>query len=716
MMKTMPLIVVILLVAGGFLFLMLSSEKEKPATPREGVELEVKEALKPEVDDPGSASAAMEKPEQVRILDRLDSTPIEGAIVHCSYTNSDVEERLVSTSSGGITPSTAGSVTLDIEAAGYAPLSVDLDLLHRPQVVHLDRLGSITVQFVDGFDQPVAGIPAALLPPILGAGAWGQEWRFKLRDTLARLKEAKTEVDTQQALRGGDLPQEVQGRILELIAQRRSQMGVELVSRFDESCAPSSWIQLSDEKGLVRWRGLLPGHSYHWGCFNEFIALDLSPAAEVTVLSSNSAGHIEVDAIPHRGGDFSGRMELEVGDHLRFKAVVHVNSGITGRIEVPPGGWEGNALKEFNIDFSRGIRHAWLEQLTIPDETGEFAFGGLLPGEKEIRGYARDAKNTYFFFLHSVVVESGVTVDVGTLKALHGERVKAKVEFQTSSGERVDPSLVGPLYRRDALSFEPSERTDETVVSVIFSNGPPGGTSKDGISERWMVAIEEPFEITGLQRGRSSFLLEMDGYQDPSSDVRIRAQRDIINLTLPAEDLVILPIFVDFLKTQRIKVHYPDELFRCDVDFVSETTGKTIKNIFSTRGGDRFFEGEVKLPVDDYRVIVTPRSESSTANYAVMASIGSDRIGADLLELTLEPAATLAGVVHFDEDPKIHAVFFKYLWGADQKSGNFYSRFDKDGLFTMNGLIPGSTVQEVRSGQIFEVPGSGQTLQVTVSW
>jgi hypothetical protein len=99
-----------------------------------------------------------------------------------------------------------------------------------------------------------------------------------------------------------------------------------------------------------------------------------------------------------------------------------------------------------------------------------------------------------------------------------------------------------------------------------------------------------------------------------------------------------------------------------------------------------------------------------------MASIGSDRIGADLLELTLEPAATLAGVVHFDEDPKIHAVFFKYLWGADQKSGNFYSRFDKDGHFTMNGLIPGSTVQEVRSGQIFEVPGSGQTLQVTVSW
>ncbi|MEC9476731.1 MAG: hypothetical protein VX764_06815 [Planctomycetota bacterium] len=716
------LLFAVILIVMGWLYIAPTTDPVRPSSSLEQIPA-ANPDLPAQLDADADADAG-KKRALLQILDSVDSTPVAGAIVNCRDANGEEVEEWTSTAGGGISPNLspkmAWPLSLEIAAPGYLSRSVALADFQGPQVIYIDRWAAVTVKFVNEQGEPVEGVPAALLPPLQDEMAWGEEWRTRLRDFQERAKSstAKRE-DLAKLDNDPEVPAEVKERIRELMSEALLPNEVSVAAEILESCPPENWIRFSDDQGTIRWQGLIPGHVYHWGCTDPSVPIDLDPEPQNQWPQEVTGESTTVEWQFDSTGDTSGPMKVAVAEELQFTATVYIGTGVVGRIETPPGGWAGNVLKTYDVVIAGGMRNVPLEHLVIPDQTGAFAFLGIEPGLKEITGYARDGDDRYHFFCHEVEVPAGEVIDVGVLKSTRGHNVMAVVELQSDDGERVDPREMAPFIQRDIRdpAAEPVAVDPEDVkVSLLVHNTPNVPSPCNGLVERLMVPFDQPFELIGFQPGRNHFdMIELEAYPNIDSDWQFRRkQKKQIDFALPVDGMVTIPLSVTKVTNVKIRVLFPQELDYLSIFLSSEDGMEQVKVGARPRRGELFVEKEVRIPWNDYRVIVVPQSGLSTANFAGVHRITRDELDGQVVELVLAPAATMIGVVHPDLRKDDQIVQFKYIWGTEQKSERVYARCDEDGHFTIHGVIPGAVVEEFMTRRRFTTPAAGETMEVTI--
>jgi hypothetical protein len=186
-----------------------------------------------------------------------------------------------------------------------------------------------------------------------------------------------------------------------------------------DSVSEEDWIVASSPRGIVEWKGLVPGDSYRWGVISSPCALEMNPPFDgARVVLRDGAIETTSDAPPR---NLSGRMTVSGDSTSLFRVRGMVSTGVHGLIRNPDG---SPALRAVVKCFSREVHTQpngpgavldSIEEFTETDSNGRFSFRGLLPGQKAVRAFWESSADKWSFALCEFTLNLKAHQDLGTL-------------------------------------------------------------------------------------------------------------------------------------------------------------------------------------------------------------------------------------------------------------------------------------------------------------
>ena len=342
-------------------------------------------------------------------------------------------------------------VLMAVEHANYAPQFVVAAFAGGEQVVALQPGASLRLRFVDGSGEPMAGVAAHLLPPILSGRKWRANWR-----------EATVPEQWSEPLLGNtaeDLLEQV-GRGWSLPMQRV------LASQYDLLRESLLVANESDARGYITFAQLPAALSWRWGTPSRLV--QVSPDHEsVTATVGRGIRTRTGDAI----SNLSGAIALAPGEQREITVTVSRGATIVGCIPAI-GAHLRPQVKLYHLSRVRSAQGPSAVELlpagfTTTAEDGTFGFAGIRPGAKIVRAFWRDTEHDYVFVSRAAHVAEGDRHDLGLVQALTGT-FTIKVPLQDRQQRPIDPQTVIGDARPAALVQVEAWRQEGDLIDSIL--------------------------------------------------------------------------------------------------------------------------------------------------------------------------------------------------------------------------------------------------------
>ena len=387
-----------------------------------------------------------------RIFDAADLGPLVDATVAWRIGARDLRTEVADRDGVAWLP-IGDEVTLTVACAGYCTLHGQWQVTQAEVSVPLTRGGAVEFSVVDAAGKPAADVDVVLLPPLV-AGHWAADWH--------RLQAGERPFVAKHTVLALDLIDDLlQPSAEELVLESRL-----LAARF---LAHAPMRRATDEAGVARWSGVLPGDGYRCAVLGRRHAT-VEPRHESQRLRVTSSG-VAVGRPPPRNmsGCVSVSAMATTAASARLVGAAAVHGKIVRRHGTPvrvklcrvsqAGG--GDVQPVTTVD-PVGYRQV--------DRDGRFRFENVEPGIFAVRACWLENDHDIYFVSTTLRLSMGMDLDLGELAPMNGAAVRVRAELR-QNGQATSPAavFVAPLQATAnlSLSFVPDSQSLADAVTEV---------------------------------------------------------------------------------------------------------------------------------------------------------------------------------------------------------------------------------------------------------
>ena len=652
-------------------------------------------------------------------------------------------ELLVYTGEGGVAwlpdwVSSAGDGRLRAAAAGYLASRTAGTVPAGGLDVVLIPAAELELRFRDVDGQPVEGVVARLLPPVVEGPELGAQWRRELDPgtgagrSETRYAWAPPDRVPDRAPTGARDQQEATWPAAPGLRRRFDPRAEALGEELE-------WTRSSGADGRVLWEGLPPGSGWRWGLVSEH-RMALEPGHEALRVPVTSGGLLVIGS-GRAPADLSGRIELRPGERTAFELTVRREGSVRGRLPRSGGPSSGPAqVKIYHgvrrpLSDGRTVEGEELEAFTTSDTSGRFAFEGLAPGTKLLRAYWVEEPLDYRFAALQFELPDGASVDLGVVLPLVGSTVEGVVRLVEAGG--------GPIGQDELFG------THEALPIVLELNtlGRPHDEERR-IFEQVGVPLGAPFRLHGVPPGTLHAWAapapeRWPALLDPGT-TRLH-RRALAELEVPTHEPLELDLRVERLVERELRVRFPAGVEPVGLHaYLLPAGGGSIRRerLLLPHGAGRAevsegaLRGRLRLAPGRWHLLVRP--DDGGGLFATIPGIGGRAWRPDELpslfaqatvevgpqrnapiELDLRPAASLAGLLLGPGGrprPGGLVILACEPWAsATGGSRPFWSKADAEGRFHLGGLVPDASYAGPGGGPPVATGPPGSLREVVVT-
>lgn len=623
----------------------------------------------------------------VKLIDATSGNPVPGATVQLAiptadgytWTKRESDDRGVVAHANQEQPA-----LLAITHPDYAPELIPAAFALGEQVVTLQPGATLRLHFVDSDGEPMSGVTAHLLPPVVSGRDWAASWRLATdaKQWPAPLRRHVGQDLIKRVRDGWDLPTK------QVVATRYDLLR-------DTVLHPQS----SDAHGFVTFDQLPAAATWRWGAASSLVTM--TPEHESATRSINRS-------IRSSTGDevrnLSGAFELAPGQRRELTVTVSHGATIIGRIPTNDAHLRPQ-VKLYHLSYiqsSEGPSAVELvpEGFTTAADDGTFGFAGMRPGAKVVRAYWRDSECDYVFVSRAAHVAERETHDLGSVHALPGT-FTIKVPLQDRQQRSLDPQDVIGNVRPDALVQVEAWRQEGDLI--------------DSILEIITVPVAREVRFHGFANGslrlKATYGL---GWPEMTGGRRIVASPQQ-RLSLPRQERIDLPLTVEARVLCQLALQAPPgpvaalELWARPLH-----GGEAERMSIAAEPSGRARTVTMKLLPEPYEVLIrTPRGNRERALVGTrVIDFGQER----RQTMQLRAGAAVTGVLATVSGKPLANTRMSWAPEGWQRSGSplwlLSAETDGDGRFELAALPAGWKLRGARAGTDIAAPALGAESRV----
>lgn len=633
--------------------------------------------------------------------------------------------------------------TILITAEYFEPMIASLSKIDRVKKIVLTELGMLSIFFVDELGDPVPGIRAQLLPPLIGEFSSWRNWPEIAQEVFSRLMkdsiadtEEKSKMDKiiAQITKKEKLSEkEVQGfkdSLLKTIhGIEQLDQSWEIESVFSLLFTSINWESTSNDKGMIQFHTLPARNGYRYGLLTECVH-ELSPPFSNGHVQKQENGFLKIDSRKKIARGLSGEIEVHPGETTACQVVVYKRTGIVGRFVFPDGGDRKSQLRlkqvisnDLDFDDTMDYQHYKLEKSLHCKADGSFEINNVIGNRrKELRLFGSVTLKgvRHFWFGHKeFYCPLGKVLNIGEIYPIQGEETPGLVRFtmQNEPHELVATCFAGEIPKEVILR----------VLNLHEVSGP-------GIYAMIRVDIGKPFMLHGLQGDQVNLRLKAAQTWSPIKQ-NVRLNFPEIE-TVSTSESFDLPIHITRTQSCSIHISFPEPvstgvqlLFRGVDGEIREKLLRPTEDASSSMNGTLFIpRGSCRIFAHTNTVYQQGVSYFGTGDYFVNnhgdSDIQANRDNqADNIEeivLEMQPGATVQ-VLAIDRNdnepltnfgislsPENWPGFDNYRWSYESSTNN-------EGIALFEGVPPGvHLITDLNKTHVFSANGGLNNKLVTI--